>query len=342
MDRDARSNQREFVRPVGSDWRSRYTSLRTRLLATVAVVLAAVAGPATRSRGEGVNFEVERLPEGIRATLGGKPVLEYRSIDAAHKPYVSKLYTPSGRQLLRDSPSDHLHHHGLMFALGVNSVNFWEEKPGAPGLTSIGRQRGGEVRWLPASEKQGAQTLTLSQALDWLDGEGRALLQERRELTVRHERDARVLWLSWNSRLASTAGQRAVLTGQRYFGLGVRFVQAMDQGGKFLFADDRSADPAPRHENLIRASWCAYVADMGAGPVTVAMFSDPANRRHPTRWFTMVEPFAYLSATLGLDERPLEMPAKESLDLSYGIALSDGVMERDEINRQYQAWLRQD
>ena len=43
--------------------------------------------------------------------------------------------------MVRDAPSDHLHHHGLMFAVQVNEVNFWEER-GTPGPD--------EVRNLPA------------------------------------------------------------------------------------------------------------------------------------------------------------------------------------------------
>ncbi len=43
------------------------------------------------------------------------------------KPYVDQLLSPAGVQVLRDSPSDHKHHHGLMYALEVDKVNFWEE-----------------------------------------------------------------------------------------------------------------------------------------------------------------------------------------------------------------------
>jgi hypothetical protein len=314
-----------------------------RLLATVAVVLSALAGPATLSHGADVDFGVERLTDGIRATSAGKPILEYRSAEEAYKPYVSKLYTPSGVQVLRDSPADHVHHHGLMFALGVNAVNFWEERPGGQALTAIGRQRGGEVQCRPVSEDHSARILILTQALDWVDGEGRALLRERRELTARRERGAKILWLTWNSRLVPAVGQGAVvLNGQRYFGLGMRFIEDMDRGGTFLFADDRSAEPIETNENLIHASWCAYAAKANDQPVTVAMFSDPANRRHPARWFTMREPFAYLSATLGLDQRPLELPAGEVLELSYGVVLADGGLGSDEIQALYDTWARRD
>ena len=46
------------------------------------------------------------------------------------KPYVRELAPLRGDNILRDSPFDHKHHHGLMFAIRVNGVNFWEETPG--------------------------------------------------------------------------------------------------------------------------------------------------------------------------------------------------------------------
>ena len=48
---------------------------------------------------------------------GKSPVLQYRYGDVPFKPYIKELYTPGGLNILLDAPPDHLHHHGLMFAL---------------------------------------------------------------------------------------------------------------------------------------------------------------------------------------------------------------------------------
>ena len=40
------------------------------------------------------------------------------------KPYVRELYSLNGVNLLRDAPADHLHHHGLMYTIRVNDLNF--------------------------------------------------------------------------------------------------------------------------------------------------------------------------------------------------------------------------
>ena len=45
----------------------------------------------------------------------------------AFKPYIKELTSPKGVNPLRDNIPDHIHHHGLMFAVAVDDVNFWAE-----------------------------------------------------------------------------------------------------------------------------------------------------------------------------------------------------------------------
>ena len=68
---------------------------------------------------------------GVIIQAGGKTLLEYCPTAAPMKPYVRQLFSPSGVQVLRDAVPDHKHHHGLMFAISANGVNFWEETAGA-------------------------------------------------------------------------------------------------------------------------------------------------------------------------------------------------------------------
>jgi hypothetical protein len=57
-----------------------------------------------------------------------RPVLRYAFAADQWKPYVEELYSMGGRNVTIDSPPDHLHHHGLMYAITVNGINFWEEQ----------------------------------------------------------------------------------------------------------------------------------------------------------------------------------------------------------------------
>ena len=55
----------------------------------------------------------------------GKSLLVYSFASNQFKPYVKELRTLRGANVLLDSPADHLHHHGLMYAIRINGTNFW-------------------------------------------------------------------------------------------------------------------------------------------------------------------------------------------------------------------------
>ncbi len=69
----------------------------------------------------------------LEVQFKGRKLLVYAFATNQFKPYVRELYTLRGENVLRDAPPDHLHHHGLMYAVYVNGINFWEEK-GTPGF----------------------------------------------------------------------------------------------------------------------------------------------------------------------------------------------------------------
>ena len=79
----------------------------------------------------GERLEITCDEELVSVNQGDRLLLEYRYDNVSHKPYVMQITSPSGTNVLRDAPFDHLHHHGLMFAWRVNGVNFWEEVAGS-------------------------------------------------------------------------------------------------------------------------------------------------------------------------------------------------------------------
>jgi len=132
----------------------------------------------------------------------------------------------------------------------------------------------------------------------------------------------------------------SLLTGEHYFGLGLRFVESMDRGGRFLNAEGSAGESVRGSERLTPAKWCAYTATADGHPVTVAVFDHPSNPRHPARMFTMTPPFAYIAATLNLWKEPMTLKAGEVLELIYGIALWDGELQPAEIERVYRLWVQ--
>lgn len=315
------------------------------LLAWVAALawVFLVAGATRASGNDEVSGKVTETT--VQVHLGGRCMLEYQHKPNPNKPYLRLLCTPGGVNILRDAPADHLHHHGLMFAVGVAGVDFWAETPGT------GRQQTSGVSRLATSSADAAVPAPLDRLfcrvfwaefghqIRWTASDGaQLLLQEDRQITWHHyaplQNAPPVNLLTWTSTLsAPQAGQLATLDGRDYFGLGMRFVADMDQGGRFFNAD---GGQGVEQTNAKRSRWCAYTANVGDRPVTVAMFDDPENARHPAKWFTMDKSFAYLSATLGLKEQPLEVAAEAPLRLRYGVALWDGMVDAEVIQTVYQ------
>lgn len=258
---------------------------------------------------------------------GGKRMMQYRFGEVPFKPYVQELRSPAGVQVLRDAPADHLHHHALMFAIGVDGVDFWAETPGCGKQvhTSHSIQMNGDrpgLGWIVEN-------------LDWMGPDGK-LLEEERWIEAYPLSGATML--TWRSRLTRPEGMGAAnLTGSHYFGLGMRFVQSLDKVARFVYADQVEGPVVRGDERLTPGRWCAVQGQVDGKNVTIAMFNSPANPR-PAAWFTMREPFTYLSATMRLHETPMELTAEKPMNLRYGVAVWDGQVGPQEIARVYGEW----
>jgi len=264
---------------------------------------------------------------------GGSPLLRYRFRDVPHKPYVQEWYSPAGVNILRDAPDDHKHHHGLMFAIKVDGVNFWEEQE-APG-TQVHRGFHG----LNVFKSPGGDNVRLVQRLAWVDPSTDAvLLQEVRTITF-HDTAGPAL-LTWESRFTVPQDKdKATLGGAHYHGLGMRFVESMDTVGTFTTPGGELGELVRGDEHLTPGTWCAYTAPVEGKSVIVALFDAPENAR-PALWFTMKEHFAYLSATINLWRDPLDVTPDTPLVLCYGAALWDGEVNAADIEATFQQWLK--
>jgi len=261
---------------------------------------------------------------------------EYQRAPNPRKSYVRYWTTPSGLNILRDAPADHLHHHGLMFAIGVDDVDFWAED----NLSGHQREAGGFQSGTKVLSRDG-QNLRMAwvtQQLEWRNSDlSEVLLLENRqvmwaEIGPREGRPG-VRLVLWKSELSLPAAKEtARLWGRPYFGLGMRFIEEMDKTGQFINA---LGTEGINETNGARSPWTAYRVKVGNHPVTVAMMDHLSNPRHPATWFTMVEPFAYLSATLGLHTEPILLRSGEKITLIYGVAAWDRWVGPEEINSLY-------
>ncbi len=277
----------------------------------------------------GISAEPSLLKEEmvIKATSDGRPMFEYRyAPDVAFKPYIFQLYSPGGVPILRDAPVDHIHHHGLMFAVGVNDETFWEEV--IKGAIVGGHQ-------IPRQTDVTGNLIT--QQLDWQNRSGDIVLHETRTIQPLENPDATLL--TWRCRLETPPGKDAVnLFGHPYYGLGARLLESMDKVATFMNSSGQPGEIIGGDHRLVPATWVACTGPTADGKmVTIAIFDHPDNLRYPSQKFTMAVPFAYISTTLNWKE-PLQLKAGEPLDLCYGVAVWDGAVQAEQIEKAFRKW----
>ncbi len=280
------------------------------------------------------NIGVVRGDERVMIRSDQQILCRYKYGGVPWKPYVEELYTPTGVNILRDAPSDHLHHHGLMFAIKVDGVNFWEE------ATSPGLQKTEDTWDVQSSQNSLRSHGGFTTRITWINSaDSSVLLKEERTLWLAVNPEPKATVLGWKSRFTLPEGKdTAELTGTNYHGLGMRFPVSMDKDGAFLNSDGQTGVEGTNDK---KSPWCAYSALADNRPVTVAMFDHKDNPRFPATWFTMTQPFAYLSATLNLSREPLAVKKGEDLVLRYLLVLMDGQMNADAIRTIGTKWLDQ-
>ncbi|MBI3852498.1 MAG: PmoA family protein [Verrucomicrobia bacterium] len=274
-------------------------------------------------------------------SFDGQKLLTYAFASNQFKPYVKELYTLAGDNVLRDAPADHLHHHGLMYAIRVNGVNFWEE------VGEAGHERSIEL----LSQSTGKSTAGLPQAsftqlIHWVrdadkvvpDTAPVALLVEKRTLTITVDKANQEVALEWRGEFEVGHGAPKVkLHGSEYNGLGLRLPQAFDHVARHQNSDNV---PYTRTNNrdVIAAKWSTVSHKLDGHEIMVALFAQPGSVRGDTKFFSMLDPFTYLSVTQGLDKAPLEYSAGEKFSVDYLVTVYPAFKSAEFLQRRHQLW----
>jgi hypothetical protein len=288
------------------------------------------------------SFSTDREAGRLEISYGGQKLLVAAFAANQFKPYVKELYTLKGDNVLLDAPPDHLHHHGLMYAIRVNGANFWEETPGC------GFQRLIAQETKTGRSPDGLPQALLVQTIHWVtapdskltDTSDAALLRERRAITLTVDETRREVALAWKSEFE--AGRRApktLLSGAGYHGLGLRFPRAFD-----LVAKHQNSAGVPysaeQKWDVTPAQWSAVSHVLNGHDVLVALFNQPANKGE-CKFFTMLNAFAYLSATQDLEKTPLEYGPGDKFSLCYLLTLYTEAKSREFLAQRQQLWLQQ-
>jgi hypothetical protein len=271
----------------------------------------------------------------------GQKLLTYAFASNQFKPYVQELYTLAGDNVLRDAPADHLHHHGLMYAIRVNGVNFWEE------VGEAGHER--SIKLLSQSSGKTAAGLpqaSFTQLIHWVRDADKALadtapvafLVEKRTLIITVDKAKQEVGLEWRGDFEVGRGaSKVTLHGSEYNGLGMRLPQAFDH-----VARHQNSDNVPytgtNNRDIIAAKWSAVSHKTNGREIMVALFTQPGSIRGDTKFFSMLDPFAYLSVTQGLDKSPLEYSAGEKFSVSYLVTVYPAFKSAEFLQRRHQLW----
>jgi hypothetical protein len=271
----------------------------------------------------------------------GKSILVYAFDPQKFKPYVKALNTIDSYGVLRDSPSDHLHHHALMYGITVNGVNFWEETAGC-GVEKVVESPP------PILERTagGLPQARLTQLLYWVAPEDAflpnsnapSLLIEHRTLVLTVDPAKRETALHWQSAFElGTSTNVVTLSGANYHGLGMRFLKELDPLAVHL-APEAGLDLANSRQDVSTHSWEAVLFDMPAKPATIALFGAATNARADDHYFAMKTPFAYLSATQNLDREPLVYHRGEHFELNFLITLYPELKTTEALAERSRQW----
>jgi hypothetical protein len=256
-----------------------------------------------------------------------------------NKPYIVVLRGPSGRNVLEDSPGDHVHHHGVWWGHGdVNGVDFYLEVP-APGRC-LGRIEHDEF----IETTDDVPRFGFVEELRWVDDGDQVLLDEERSVFVNF-RDQTFYTVD----LRSTYTARRDLT----FGTtkesvlpGIRMAEALTGvcGGHI-----RSSTGAHGESRIFGqpAEWFDYwgerkavygLADVVEG---VAVFDHPSNPNHPNPAFVRAygpnSPFQGHHFT-----GETTLASGDSWRYRHRLVVHDGDTDQADVDGKYRTWIEED
>lgn len=243
-------------------------------------------------------FSVAASEEGAAITLDGQKFTTY-NIHEANMPYLWPIVGPTGKSMTRAYPmedvegekQDHPHHRGLWFGHeSIGGLDTWAEEasfntPGKDGKVSekyIERLKHlGKIQHRRFEKLEGGETGTLIAVSNYVDQEGKKLIEERRTLTFDATEDTRTIDVD----LTLTATYGDVEIGDRKdAGLSIRVPHSMSvdagEGGRVINSEGQADSDAWGK----RARWCDFNGPVEGEKLGVAMLNHPSSFRYPTPW----------------------------------------------------------
>jgi hypothetical protein len=314
----------------------------------------------------GAEITADRNADGVAVKIDGKPFVQYWT-RAGSKPVVWPIIGPTGQPMTRAYPmgkgenerEDHIHQRSLWFTHGnVNGVDFWGEpatyakadaqaKARAEAKAKADAQarakgkavakvdvkppvkrRVGEIRHREFVEVRGGPQAVIATRDDWLDQDGKKMLEDQRRLVFAVAGTARQIDFD----ITLTASVGPVMFGDTKEGsFGVRTAETLNvdakRGGQIVNAEGLKDKEAWGK----RSSWVDYHGPVAGQQVGIAILNHPSSFRYPTYWHVRTyglfaaNPFGLADFTgKKTDNGQYLLPKGQSIRLRYRVLLHEG------------------
>ena len=289
-----------------------------------------VPGPGKFS-GVGSAPELKSDKNHVEIKIGGRQVLNFVAEPAGlpspdikrvflRGGYIHPVFTPAGRVVTDDYPSDHYHHHGIWFAWTKTEFegkhpDFWNvgDGTGRVDFERVGKSWIGPVH---------AGFTSFQKYIALTGAAPKTALNEEWEVRVYNVRDSQATYFVFDivatQECASTSP--LILEEYRYGGMGVRGNREWKDKSKvsFLTSDGKTRIDG----NATRSRWCHIGGSVDGQLVGIAVLDHPSNFRAPAP--LRIHPddpyFNYAPSQMGR----FEIEPGKKFVLQYRYVVSDG------------------
>lgn len=317
-----------------------YVNRMGRIGTLLTCLAALVFGSVSRAE-----VTIERSDRGAVIKINGKPFAEYLT-RAGHQPAVWPVIGPTGKAMTRSYPdgpllpgemNDHPHHHSLWFTHGnVNGRDFWTNHEQS--------HQDSEIRHREFVATEGGETGKIVTRNDWI-ADGSKVLEDERTLTFGENEFGR--YIDFAVTLEASDGDVTFgETKEGSFGVRANGPLTVDAKQGARLVNSRGMTDGEAWGKF--ADWIDDYGPVDGEEMGIAIFSHPANYRHPTRWHART--YGLLAANpFGEGDFPPDdsqpkqgpkmLPKGEKLTLRYRVLLHTGNPDQAEVQQAYETFI---